>query len=96
MIKNELIIKKMSDSKKVVKEAFEKYSSQDIALAWTGGKDSTLLLEIIHQVCEEHIHSPFFIYVYFQKHLLFNFYVYILLYSILFTLRKVQCACCLL
>ncbi len=53
MTKKELIEKKMNDSKKKVKEAFEKYDSKDVAIAWTGGKDSTLVLEIVYQACQE-------------------------------------------
>ena len=37
-------------SKEVVKEAFEKFDPADIAVTWTGGKDSTLQLWIIRQV----------------------------------------------
>lgn len=48
-----MIKKKMEDAKKVVKEAFEKYDLDDIAIAFTGGKDSTLMLDIIFQACRE-------------------------------------------
>ncbi len=41
-------------SKEVVKEAFEKFDPADIAITWTGGKDSTLQLWIIRQVCLEY------------------------------------------
>jgi len=45
--------KKVADSRKVVREAFEKYPEDGLAVAWTGGKDSTLALWVIRQVCEE-------------------------------------------
>ena len=49
----ELIEKKLQDSKKVIAEAFDKYLPGELALAFTGGKDSTLCLYIVHQYCRE-------------------------------------------
>lgn len=40
-------------SKEIVKEAFEKCEPDEIAVTWTGGKDSTLQLWIIRQFCVE-------------------------------------------
>lgn len=40
-------------SKEIVKEAFEKCGLDEIAVTWTGGKDSTLQLWIIRQFCVE-------------------------------------------
>jgi phosphoadenosine phosphosulfate reductase len=40
-------------SKEIVKEAFEKCDLDEIAVTWTGGKDSTLQLWIIRQFCIE-------------------------------------------
>ena len=40
-------------SKAVVRDAFERFDPADLAITWTGGKDSTLTLWIIRQVCEE-------------------------------------------
>jgi phosphoadenosine phosphosulfate reductase len=40
-------------SKEIVKEAFEKCDLDEIAVTWTGGKDSTLQLWIIRQFCVE-------------------------------------------
>jgi phosphoadenosine phosphosulfate reductase len=40
-------------SKDVVREAFEKFSPEEIGITWTGGKDSGLGLWIIRQVCRE-------------------------------------------
>ena len=40
-------------SKEVIREAFTRFKMEDIAITWTGGKDSTLTLWIIRQVCAE-------------------------------------------
>ena len=40
-------------SKSVVREAFQKFSPEEIGVTWTGGKDSGLVLWIIRQVCQE-------------------------------------------
>jgi phosphoadenosine phosphosulfate reductase len=49
----EMLQLKVDDSKKVVRDAFEKYSIDDLAVAWTGGKDSTLVLWLVREVCLE-------------------------------------------
>jgi len=46
-------LKAVERSKEVVREAFERFDPDDLAITWTGGKDSTLTLWIIRQVCEE-------------------------------------------
>ena len=40
-------------SKEIVRKAFKEFGLDDMAITWTGGKDSTLTLWIIHQVCLE-------------------------------------------
>ena len=40
-------------SKEVVRETFEKFKPSEVAITWTGGKDSTTDLWIISQVCLE-------------------------------------------
>ncbi|GAI94076.1 unnamed protein product, partial [marine sediment metagenome] len=46
-------------SKGIVCEAFEKFKPSEIAITWTGGKDSTTNLWIIRQVClEDNIELP--------------------------------------
>jgi phosphoadenosine phosphosulfate reductase len=40
-------------SKEVVRETFKQFAIDDMAITWTGGKDSTLTLFIIRQVCQE-------------------------------------------
>jgi phosphoadenosine phosphosulfate reductase len=44
---------KIKKSKKVIKKALEEYPNDKIALAWTGGKDSTLVLWLTKEVCRE-------------------------------------------
>ena len=44
---------KIAKSKQVITEALEKYPLEKLAVAWTGGKDSTLLLYLVTQVCAE-------------------------------------------
>jgi len=43
----------VAKSKEVIRDAFKKYKVDDMAITWTGGKDSTLTLWIIRQVCQE-------------------------------------------
>jgi len=40
-------------SKKIVREAFDKFKADEMGITWTGGKDSGLTLWIIRQVCQE-------------------------------------------
>ena len=40
-------------SKKVIREAFGKFKPSELAVTWTGGKDSTTNLWIVRQVCKE-------------------------------------------
>jgi len=46
-------------SKEVVREAFKKFLPKELAVGWTGGKDSTTTLWIICQVClEDNVQLP--------------------------------------
>jgi phosphoadenosine phosphosulfate reductase len=46
-------------SKEVVRETFEKFKPSEMAVTWTGGKDSTTNLWIVRQVClEDNINLP--------------------------------------
>jgi len=40
-------------SKEVVRETFKRFTPDELAITWTGGKDSTTTLWIIRQVCQE-------------------------------------------
>lgn len=42
----------LSQANSVIAEAFDRF--QRLSLAWTGGKDSTVLLWLIRQYCQEH------------------------------------------
>ncbi len=53
-----LLLKKMDHSRKVIREAFARFKSEELAITWTGGKDSTLSLWLIRQVCEEEAIPP--------------------------------------
>lgn len=44
---------KVQKSKEIIREAFGKFDAKQLAVAWTGGKDSTTMLWIIRQVCLE-------------------------------------------
>ncbi len=45
--------KKVEDAKAIVAQAYERYPLNGLACAWTGGKDSTLLLWLIREFCKE-------------------------------------------
>jgi len=45
--------KKIEKSKEIVRETFSKFNHTNLAITWTGGKDSTLTLWVIKQVCTE-------------------------------------------
>ena len=53
---NEMLAKKADDSKKVIREAFERYAVDELAIAWTGGKDSTVMLWLVREVCRQDGH----------------------------------------
>jgi phosphoadenosine phosphosulfate reductase len=44
---------KIDKSKEVIRQAFEKFDPEDLAVTWTGGKDSTLTTWLVKQVCDE-------------------------------------------
>jgi phosphoadenosine phosphosulfate reductase len=48
-----LLQKKVDDGKQIVREAFERFGRENLRVAWTGGKDSTVVLWLIKQVCDE-------------------------------------------
>lgn len=57
--KSEVVREKIEKSKKVVREAFERFNPDELGITWTGGKDSTTTLWIIRQVClEDKIRLP--------------------------------------
>lgn len=57
--RKEEIQKRIDESKKIVRQALEKFKPSEAAITWTGGKDSTTNLWIIRQVClEDNIELP--------------------------------------
>ncbi|MBW1902808.1 MAG: phosphoadenosine phosphosulfate reductase family protein, partial [Deltaproteobacteria bacterium] len=51
--KKMIINKKIDDAKKEIRKGFDKFKPKELAITWTGGKDSTMVLWLIRQVCEE-------------------------------------------
>jgi len=51
--KEKRCIEAVDKSKEVIRDAFKQYKVADMAITWTGGKDSGLVLWIIRQVCQE-------------------------------------------
>ncbi|HUT67960.1 MAG TPA: phosphoadenosine phosphosulfate reductase family protein [Dehalococcoidales bacterium] len=51
--KEKRCIEAVDKSKEVIRDAFKQYKVEDMAITWTGGKDSGLALWIIRQVCQE-------------------------------------------
>ena len=49
---------KVRKSKEVIREAYRRFPHERIALAWTGGKDSTLVLWLTLEVCKEKGFTP--------------------------------------
>lgn len=47
------INKKITDAKNQISKAFDRFKLEELAITWTGGKDSTLALWLIRQVCED-------------------------------------------
>jgi phosphoadenosine phosphosulfate reductase len=44
---------KVEQSKKIIKEAIEKFGNDRLVIAWTGGKDSTMLVWLFRKACKE-------------------------------------------
>lgn len=44
---------KITQSKKVIREAIEKFGTDRLAVAWTGGKDSTTMTWLFRETCRE-------------------------------------------
>lgn len=48
-----MLEEKINKSKKIIAEAFLRYGTESLRVAWTGGKDSTLTTWLIRWVCKE-------------------------------------------
>ncbi|UCF87643.1 MAG: phosphoadenosine phosphosulfate reductase family protein [Nitrospiraceae bacterium] len=44
---------KINQSKKIIKEALEKFDTERLAIAWTGGKDSTTMTWLFREACKD-------------------------------------------
>jgi phosphoadenosine phosphosulfate reductase len=44
---------KVEKSKEIIKEAFKKFTGDELFVAWTGGKDSTTMLWLYREACRE-------------------------------------------
>ncbi|MHA2220024.1 MAG: phosphoadenosine phosphosulfate reductase family protein, partial [Candidatus Hodarchaeales archaeon] len=44
---------KIDQSKKIIKEALEKFDTERLAIAWTGGKDSTTMTWLFREACKD-------------------------------------------
>lgn len=44
---------KIKQSEKIIEQAFKKYNNNKLAIAFTGGKDSTLLLWLVKKYCDK-------------------------------------------
>ncbi len=51
--KQKVVDEAIAKSKEVIRDAFNRFKVEDMAITWTGGKDSTLTLWLIRQVCQE-------------------------------------------
>ncbi len=51
--KKKVVDEAIAKSKEVICDAFNRFKVEDMAITWTGGKDSTLTLWLIRQVCQE-------------------------------------------
>ena len=49
---------KIAKSKEIFREAFDRFRPEEMRLIWSGGKDSTLVLWICRQFCEEKGPAP--------------------------------------
>jgi phosphoadenosine phosphosulfate reductase len=53
MVETSVLAKKISDSKDIIRQAFDRFPHDELRVAWTGGKDSTVVLWLVREVCKE-------------------------------------------
>lgn len=64
MLKTLACIHKIYTSNRVLGKMFDKYPPSSVAVAWTGGKDSTLLLWLVLGYCKKHnIKTPHILFI---------------------------------
>lgn len=47
------LLEKIKKSQQIIKLASKKWKPSEIAVAWTGGKDSTVVLHLIKETCRQ-------------------------------------------
>ena len=52
-MKSAVLEKKIADAKKIIAESFQRFDNDRLRVAWTGGKDSTLVLWLVREACRE-------------------------------------------
>jgi len=53
MVDTSVLEKKITDSKEIIGKAFDRFPHESLRVAWTGGKDSTVVLWLVREVCLE-------------------------------------------
>ncbi|MCK9419575.1 MAG: phosphoadenosine phosphosulfate reductase family protein [Nitrospirae bacterium] len=53
VLKNMSLDQNIEQSKKIIREALDRFGHENVAVAWTGGKDSTTMLWLFREVCRE-------------------------------------------
>ena len=49
----EVLNRKIEDAKKIIRQGLNDFKTEEIAITWTGGKDSGMVLWLFLQVCQE-------------------------------------------
>jgi phosphoadenosine phosphosulfate reductase len=55
---NSLLQRKIEKSQQVLKETFQKWSPEEVAIAFTGGKDSTVVLHMVREYFNKKVPCP--------------------------------------
>ncbi len=52
-LQHQSLVEKVETAKAVIRQAYVAHDTRELALAWTGGKDSTVLLWLVREVAQE-------------------------------------------
>lgn len=55
---NDILVQKIKKSQEIIKNAFNKFPFEKTVIAWTGGKDSTVLLHLVRSVFNNKVPFP--------------------------------------
>lgn len=58
LVQKSSVEEKAAKTKEIIKEAISHYGPEKTVVAWTGGKDSTLIVYFVKQVCDELVIKP--------------------------------------